>query len=64
MHKSDFYRQRARAAEEIAKHWRDETAKQMIRKAADRWRELAKLAQRRGKSRAATPSKTKKRKAS
>jgi len=57
MHKSDFYRQRARAAEEIAKHWRDETAKQMIRKAADRWRELAKLARQRGKSRPATPNK-------
>jgi hypothetical protein len=64
MRKPDFYRQRVRVAEEIAKHWRDEIAKQMMLKAADRWRELATLARRSGKTRAAAPSNTKKRKAS
>jgi hypothetical protein len=64
MRKPDFYRQRARVAEEIAKHWRDEIAKQMLLKAADRWRELAALARRRRKTRAAASSNTKKRKAS
>jgi hypothetical protein len=64
MRKPDFYRQRVRIAEEIAKHWRDEIAKQMMLKAADRWRELATLARRSTKTRAAARSNTKKRKAS
>ena len=64
MRKFDFYRQRAQVAEEIAKHWRDEIAKRMMLKAADRWRELATLARRSRKTRAASPSNTKKRKAS
>jgi hypothetical protein len=61
MRKPDFYRERARVADQIAKQLRDGIAKQMIRKAARRWRELAKLA---GETRATAPGKTKKRKAS
>jgi hypothetical protein len=57
MREPDFYRERARVADQIAKHLRDGIAKQMMRKAAVRWRELAKLS---GETRATAPGKTKK----
>ena len=44
MQKPKFYRERARVAEDLAKLFRDETAKQMLQRAAERWRELARLA--------------------
>jgi|SRR6516162_6127354 len=44
MQKPTFYRERARVAENLAKLCRDETAKQMLRRVAERWRELARLA--------------------
>jgi hypothetical protein len=59
MQKPKFYREREQAAKELAELFRDKTAKQMLQKAAERWRELARLAGPRKRSRAA--SKTKKR---
>ena len=39
-----FYRERAQVAEKLAKLFRDETAEQMMKRAAERWRELVRLA--------------------
>ena len=58
--KPTFYRKRAQVAEGFAKRCRDETAKQMLQRVAERWRELARLAGSRKSSRAS--SKPKKRK--
>jgi len=61
MQKPNFYRERAQVAEDLAKRCRDETAKQMLQRVAERWRELAGLAGPRKPGRAA--SKTKERNA-
>ena len=53
MQKPIFYRERARVAENLAKLCRDETAKQMLQRVAERWRELARLAGPQKASRAA-----------
>src|SRR5262249_37239867 len=58
--KPTFYRKRAQVAEGFAKRCRDETAKHMLQRVAERWRELARLAGSRKSSRAS--SKPKKRK--
>src|SRR5262249_40857844 len=58
--KPTFYRKRAQVAEGFANRCRDETAKQMLQRVAERWRELARLAGSRKSSRAS--SKPKKRK--
>jgi hypothetical protein len=58
--KPTFYRKRAQVAEGFAKRCRDETAKQMLQRVAERWRELARLAGSRKSSRAS--GKPKKRK--
>lgn len=62
MYKSDFYRQRAEVAKELATYCRDERAKQMMQKAAERWRELAELAKRGRTIRAASHRKPRGRK--
>ena len=54
MQKPQFYRERAKVAKELAELFRDKTAKQMLQKAAERWRELARLAGPRKRSRAAS----------
>jgi len=60
MQKPKFYRERAQVAEDLAKHCRDATAKQMLRRVAERWRELARLAGPRKPSRAASKPKDRK----
>jgi hypothetical protein len=63
MYEPNFYRQRARAAKKLATYCRDERAKQMLQKVAQRWRELAELARPRRTTRAALPRKTRRQKA-
>ena len=60
MYNSDFYRHRAQVARKLATYCHDETAKQMMQKAAERWRELAELAKRRNTTRRRLPRTTKK----
>jgi hypothetical protein len=44
MQNPTFYRERAQIAEKLAESCRDQTAKQGLQRAAERWRELARLA--------------------
>ena len=44
MQNATFYRERAQIAEKLARSCRDQTAKQGLKRAAERWRDLARLA--------------------